>query len=298
MKSTSHYIPSVGRNLLHLKELSPDGEARATILFIHGSIEDGRIFYSEKGKGLAPFLVEHGFQCLILDSRARGKSTPPLKDNHLFNQTDILNEDFPRIFEFIKANTNQQFSIITHSWGGVHVNSFLLTHSKWIPLVKSVVHISTKRRVSVLNLHRLFYIDLMWKLVGDLFILFKGYLPAGTMGPEGESRGTLKDTQKWVYSKEWIDQRTKTDYRLLAKSINLPPTWYLTGKNDMCLGHIRDVTDFALESGHESNQVTLLSKDNGNLEDYDHISILTSKKALEDHFPKIKDFLLNPSIIN
>ena len=34
-------------------------------LMIHGSVENGRIFYSNSGKGFAPFLADQGFDVLF-----------------------------------------------------------------------------------------------------------------------------------------------------------------------------------------------------------------------------------------
>ena len=291
MQILSHYIPTSGRNRLHLKEFSPEQKPLGTLLFIHGSIEDGRVFYSQKGKGLAPYLTKQGFRCFVLDLRARGKSHPSLKDNFRFDQNDMLNEDFPTIFEFIKNCSQKPFSLVSHSWGGVLINTFLLENPTWIPEINSMVHVSTKRRVSVFNLNRLFYIDLMWMVCGFLLLKTKGYLPKGWYGPEGESQGTLKDTQKWVYSKKWINPETNINYQKLAQEVHLPPALYLTGTSDKCLGHIKDVTIFAKESGHSENDIELLGVRSGSKEDYDHINILTSKQAESDHFPKICHFL-------
>lgn len=291
MKTLSHYIPTVSKNLLHLREFSSRSNPIGTILFIHGSIENGRIFYSKKGEGIAPYLASKGFQCFVLDLRARGKSTPSLHENFNFNQNEMLVEDFPVVFEFIRGFSGGPISLISHSWGGVLLNTFLLKFPKWIPQIRSMVHVSSKRRISVINLQRVFYIDLMWTALGSLLLYSKGYLPKDWYGPEGESRGTLKDTQKWVYSKDWIDPTDKENYRSLAKKEKLPPALYLTGKADKCLGHIRDVTAFARESGHNPEDILYLSKETGFKQDYDHINILTSKLALEDHFPKIYHFL-------
>lgn len=284
---------------LHLKEFRPDKDQATLVpvLFIHGAIEDGRVFYTNKGKGLAPFLAQQGHHCFVLDLRARGESSPPLGEAPDFNQYDMLDIDFPAVLRFIKERTKiEKFSFVTHSWGGVLVNSFLLKSPQWIPFCERNVHISTKRRVGTFGLHRLFYIDLMWLLIGKLFILFKGYLPPNTFGPQGESKGTLKDSQKWVYSYSWLDKKNGLDYNYLANQHKLPPTLYLTGANDKCLGHYKDVKRFALESRHPLREVLLIGKGKGFLQDYDHINILTHPDAVRDHFPIICEYLKTGSI--
>ena len=46
------------------------------VLLLHGSVEDGRVFYSRKGKGLAPYLAINGFEVFVPDFRGHGYSTP------------------------------------------------------------------------------------------------------------------------------------------------------------------------------------------------------------------------------
>ncbi len=289
-----HYIQTPENERLYLAELPGEKSesSKEPLLFIHGALENGKVFYNEKGKGLAPYLQGLGHSCFILDLRGRGKSEPPLSADSTFGQFEYLNFDIPAALRKIKDVTgSKEISFVTHSWGGVLVNSFLLKSPTWIPEIKSLVHVSVKRRVGVFNLHRLFYIDLMWGLVGTLFLWFKGYLPKKTFGPEGESYQSLKDSQKWVYSKMWMDKKHGLDYPFLARQHQLPRALYLTGKKDHCLGHINDVTAFALESGHQKSDIQLLSKESGNAKDYGHLDILTAKEAVNDHFPIIANFL-------
>jgi len=44
---------------LNLTHFEPDNKkSKCPIVMIHGAIENGKIFYSESGKGLAPFLCK------------------------------------------------------------------------------------------------------------------------------------------------------------------------------------------------------------------------------------------------
>jgi pimeloyl-ACP methyl ester carboxylesterase len=44
------------------------------IFFIHGYFEDGRIFFTKKGKGLASYLAENGFDVFVCDLLGKGES--------------------------------------------------------------------------------------------------------------------------------------------------------------------------------------------------------------------------------
>lgn len=292
MEYTKHFLETKDNHSLCLVEMLPNAEEvkiKRPILFIHGAIESGRVFYNDKGLGIAPFLSSLGFPCYILDMRGRGYSRPSLNSESSFSQREIFNYDIPDAINFIKKKHNREINVVTHSWGGVLINSFLLRHIDHSKMIKSIVHLAAKRRVGVINLHRIFHIDIIWLLFGSFMIALKGYLPAGLIGPDGESRGTLRDSQKWVYSKKWKDE--EFDYHEQVKKIKLPRSLYLTGARDLSMGHYKDVCEFALESGHTLNDVELLSKENGNKEDYDHLSILLSKKAPDDHFERIYEFL-------
>ncbi|MBL7685765.1 MAG: alpha/beta hydrolase, partial [Deltaproteobacteria bacterium] len=60
MKIESIFIPTLQPHLLHLRRFYTQEEA-VKIWMLHGSVENGKIFYSENGKGLAPYLAQQGF---------------------------------------------------------------------------------------------------------------------------------------------------------------------------------------------------------------------------------------------
>jgi hypothetical protein len=64
-----------------------------------------------------------------------------------------------------------------------------------------------------------------------------------------------------------------------------PPTLSFSGAGDQYLGHPSDVELFLTEVGTKAERHTL-GIAHGNLEDYDHISMLTSQNAIDDHFPQ------------
>ena len=63
-----------------------------------------------------------------------------------------------------------------------------------------------------------------------------------------------------------------------------PPILYLAGIKDNILGHPLDVERLMKESGAESSEFMLLSKNGSNLKDYGHNDMLTDKLAIDDHF--------------
>ena len=58
----------------------------------------------------------------------------------------------------------------------------------------------------------------------------------------------------------------------------------------MATGNPADIQRWAMEAG-QTHKFSQLSIKNGNKEDYDHITMLTSKQCEDDHFPKVEDWI-------
>lgn len=274
-----------GDHCLHMQRFyqNPDSPP---VWLVHGSVEDGRIFYSSSGKGLAPFLASHGFDVFVADLRGRGKSTPAINPKSRWGLKENLEEDFPAYLEKIKKIKGQQpIYWMGHSWGGVLQLAFLARYQS--PLqVKSLLFFGSKRRVSIFNLRKLFMIDIMWNFVSRLLVRKYGYLPAKTfkMGSENESKLSHRETLQWVLDKPWRDWRDGFDYRKALQHTTLPPALYLTGANDHILGNPTDVRKLMEETGATNARMLVIGKKSGFKHNYNHISLLTHHDAPQDHF--------------
>lgn len=276
---------------LHLKRIYTNEEGIPLVL-IHGSMEDGRIFYSKSMKGLAPFLAKHGYDVYVADLQGRGQSLPKVSRSAQNDQFDAINKELRAIYQFIdqrKPNSPQHW--IAHSWGGVLILAYLARHSK--QNIASCTFFGTKRRISLFNIEKFWKVDFFWSFVGELSTWVWGYFPSKKLkfGSDNESTPLYRQTRKWVYSKDWIDPVDGFDYHEGLKKADLPPTLYLAGKNDRILGNKIDVGLLMAEAPHPENRFIYLSKANGHLKDYDHVNILTAPSAEEDHFPEVVKWL-------
>lgn len=263
------------------------------IFLLHGFFEDGRIFYSKKGKGLAPYLANNGYDVFVCDLLGKGGSVPSTHDGFKHSQFDIITRDIPVYLEFVRTKTKQQkIHLGAHSWGGVVLLSYLARFKD--PDILSVFTFGSKRRIGMKNLRKVFMIDIMWNLYGTYLANKHGFLPAASMkmGTENEPKDYFLETNIWVNSIPWVSPVDQFDYHAAFLKYNLPPTLYITGSHDKILGNPKDVLRLREETGnHQQATFRVIGKKSGFKNDYDHINLLTHKDAPIDHFPLVLNFI-------
>lgn len=274
------------------------GESRGVVLMIHGMIEDGRIFYHLSGKGLGCFLAEQGFHVLVADLRGIGKSYPAISKRSRHGQTESIVEDIPALIEHAaKLSADGKLHLIAHSWGGVLLNSALVRFPRLNAKIKNGVYFGSKRNVRAKNLERLVKIELLWNNFGRLLAHSHGYLPAlkYNFGAQNETRKTHRQTVRWIRRTKWIDSDDGFDYQCAAHQLDqgggLAPILYYGAIKDLSLGNPKDVRRFMRQSGTRNASYCLLSRANGNSEDYDHLTMLTSASCVDDHFAEVLNWL-------
>jgi predicted alpha/beta hydrolase len=289
IRQESIFIELNPTDKLHLKRIFVS-QGGPVVFMLHGSIENGKIFYSSSGKGLAPYLARNGYDVFIADLRGRGQGTPKFSRNSRTGQTESITEEIPAFLNEIqklRGNTLQHW--IGHSWGGIILLSFFLRFAHYRPLVKSMVFFGTRRSITVFNLKKLININFFWFFFARILTFFYGYLPAVKFGfgSDNESRKSHKQSIPWVKGKPWVDQQDSFDYGGEIKKAGLPPLLFLTGSSDTDLGNQIDVNNFVREVGNEKSEFRLISKEKGFLHDYGHIDILTHPDSVGDHFPLV-----------
>jgi len=289
----SHHI-DFDDHRIHLREISPEQPTDLPpVLMLHGAIEDGRIFYSKSGKGLASTLARAGHTVYVIDSRGRGQSTPPIGKDNNHGQFEMIAHTLPECHRWVlERHTNHsKIHWMAHSWGGVVMCAALIRFPELVDSVESQVFFGTKRTIKQWSFERLFKVEFLWKRFGPWLAKKKGFFPfkQWKMGSDNETYLSISEGQLWVRDVAWIDPRDGFDYASAAKNVSWPRTWFIAALKDPVLGHPKDVRRFSEEMGHGKH--TILSKANGNALDYDHINMLTHPKAVDDYFPHVIAFV-------
>ncbi|MCP1727768.1 putative alpha/beta hydrolase [Natronospira proteinivora] len=291
VEAESHFLPIGDAYEIHLRRFPGEGPM---LLLLHGAIENGRIFYSRSGRGLAPWLAGQGFDVWVMDLGGRGESRPPIHSGLHYSQTDSIRHEIPAAMDYL---ANQRPGVaqhwLAHSWGGVMMTATLARYPERIPRVASLCFFGSKRRVRVWNWQRLLYVDLIWCWLSSLITRLVGYLPARRLkfGSDDESRLSHAQGKAWVRQTRWVDPEDGFDYHRALSELTLPPALYLAGAADPALGHPEDVKRLMAESGQGEQHFRLLARAHGNQKDYGHIDMLTAPSAAEDHFPEVAGWL-------
>lgn len=290
MQQESLYIDD-GEHQLHLRHIFKK-EQGTPVLMLHGTMENGKIFYTESGKGLACFLADNGFDVYVADFRGKGLSHPPLATNADHGQWELINQDIPLFIDFIKNKTKKKLHIVSHSWGGVLLKGYLAKHPKRVDDIGRLLFFGTKRIIHQKHFEKRWKIDLFWKRVAPVIAKRKKYIDLVKLkaGSDNETYLFMQQSIPWLKNSVWKDTVDNFDYSDAAKSVIWPETWHITGVNDLLLGHADDVKSFIDESNPKA-KLSVLSIKAGNQVDYGHIDILTHKLAVKDHFPIISSWL-------
>ena len=291
-KEESIFIKLNQTDKLHLKRFYKDRDGEP-VLMVHGSIENGKIFYSASQKGLAPYLDREGYDVFVADLRGRGMSKPAINKSSTFGLTETLNEELPAFInkiKEIKGFVPQHW--VAHSWDGVLFLAYIARNQDDVK-VSSMVFFGAKRRISTWSWKKFYMINIMWIFVSRMIIKLVGYLPAKEMkmGSDNETGKSHYETTVWLKTKRWLDWNDGFDYAEALKKVKLPPVLYLTGAGDNILGNPVDVKLLMDETGVQDNQFYIVGKANNNLHDYGHIDILTHPDAVSDHYPFVLEWM-------
>ncbi|QDF66404.1 alpha/beta hydrolase [Shewanella sp. SNU WT4] len=297
LEQQSHFLPFED-GALHVRSILAPEQVRAdmpVVLLLHGAMSNGKVFYSDSGKGLGCYLARNGMAVYVMDTFGRGQSEPSLNRHNNPQQESVICQQLPLVHRWILQHHPEAKGVhwCAHSWGGVLMASSLVRMTDIAPRVLSLVCFGSKRTIKTQSLKKYLMVDLLWNRIAPRLARKHGYFDARhwRLGMDNESQASLLETIDWVAG-PWIGHQDGFDYSEAAKRCTWPPAWFFAGARDTVLGNPRDVQDMMAECQLTQAKFTLLAKANGHSADYGHGDMLTSPLAISDHFPVLKDWWL------
>lgn len=288
-------IPVSGRLQLHLRRIwSPQVNGAGPVLMLHGAAEDGRIFYSYAGRGLACFLARNGYEVFVPDMRGKGKSWPGINQHSDFGFHELITVDIPLLAQEVRRRTDARAQTwITHSLGGPVAAATIARAGAAALGVNQLVHFGARRQVSTRGWQRRLLVDLLWHRVGRLAVAFEGYLPAPAigLGTARESSRCFRDGIDWSIGEQWLDSSDGFDYGGALRNGPWLRSLYFASATDRAFGSPEDVRDFMHELGPHDGRLLVLGLARGNLQDYSHTGMLLHPDAEQDHFSQLLAWL-------
>ena len=278
---------------VHQMYQNPDG---IPVVMVHGAIENSGIFFSRNGKGFGPYLARKGFNVFAIDLRGRGSSKPKISSGFKDNMDGCINNDLNKIYSFIskKVDSKHTWIAVGHSWGGVLLMSHYARHAEKFP-IKKMIFFGVKRSVKMNSFIKISRFIVGFVLVGGFLGLIYGFVPFKSImkfGTENEPLKYYYDMVRWIFSKKWIG-RDGFDYAKAFKKQTVPKILSITGSSDNYLGEKGDCENFIKEGLGFLSKATIihLSRKNGNTINYGHNDMLSDRRAINDHFPMVLDWI-------
>ena len=289
----SHLLAHCGEEI-HLQRIftQPNGPV---VLMLHGSLGNSRVFYSENGKGLAPYLARQGYDVYCLDLRGRGKSRPRIDRSSEYGQTESIVEEIPLALRYLQEfRGNTEIRCCAHSWGGVLFLSTFIRFPDLAKKVRGAVFFGSKRVIHRNTFLKRFALTPVWDGLGRLLVHFKGYLSGKWIrfGDDCETKKSYFQTAAWLWGKPWVDSEDGFDYRQRLGDMPHFPCLFLTGTHDWVAGAADDIKAFISECGDRTEtQLRVLGRKTGFSRDYGHLDILIHPQAQTEVFPLVLEAL-------
>ena len=286
-------LPVSSASQIHLRRIYQH-ERGTPVLMVPGIAEDGHIFYSNRGQGLAYELAAAGYDVFVADMRGKGKSWPQIGKYSDFGQFEMITEDLPAYIEAIKRKRGDVPQLwVSHAWGGVLQASYLARYGMADVNVIGMVHFGVSRRMTAESFKKKLIVNFLWEKLGRKLVAAKGYFPAVALkfGSMNESAQCHDDYTDWMSTDEWIDRFDHFDYGAAIKQITLPPSLYFGSKTDNIYGNLIDIRHFLSELGSHDGRLIVLGRECGNPRDYSHVEMLLHPGSVDDHFQLLLEWL-------
>lgn len=234
---------------------------------------------------LATYLAENGFDCWVLELRGHGRSEAgPVHPNfERFGECDV-----PAALRAVRHHTQDRpLFWIGHSGGGLVLLMHLARHPEALAQVKGVVTLASQATDAGMTWSGRVKIAL--SAAGNNLL---GYAPGPLfkLGPENEFRGVMNQWFRWNWNGRWTGH-DGFDYLEGLGRIDVPALCF-AGGGDRFIAPYQGCRRLYNALGGPDKQMVLCAKSEGYGEDYSHARIITSRRAQQEIWPIISEWLV------
>ncbi len=278
------------------------------IFLTHGTFSDKKTCLR-----IAEYLAALGHHCYIMEWRGHGANPVP-KDK--FNFETIATYDFDATFRYLFDELKlDNLHCVTHSGGGIGLTMFLIQNPLYIEKINSISMFACQAYGAALN-----PISYTKILTAKLFTRIFGYIPAErlNLGPINESYYTMKQWYDWNLKQNFnssfikqnkineIDNDSAIDAHASHKSIaqrviadtdafdyrqHMPkittPIYAISAKGDKFISPTHGCQLLFNDFSNPANIFREYSLSNGDLDNYTHSRIMTSRNAAKEIWPTV-----------
>lgn len=285
-------IPTVGGGHMFVRQLAPE-KATAVVLMVHGLGNQGDVFLQD-GHGLANYLSEMGYTCVVPDLIGQGQSWPHRSRQFNHGADLIIREDLPRLAAECRRIANgKPVFLIGQGFGGVLLASAYARSPAMRPQVAGLMHFGSRRSTRLGGVAHGGWDAFVWKRLFPVLGSLGGEVPLHwfRQAMNAESVQLFQDAQDWNDG-DWRGPGPESfNYAAAAEQLDWPPSLYLARRHGGYADHLADVREFMRELGTHNGRLLVLGKRDGNLRNYSTLSMLQHDDAWVDHFPVILDWL-------
>jgi pimeloyl-ACP methyl ester carboxylesterase len=284
-------IPTIQGGQIFLRQLSQQN-FRAVVVMLHGLGCNGDAFIRE-GHGLANYLSEMGFACYVPDMIAHGQSWPH-KSRYLEHSIhDVIVQDIPRIIDEVERTLKgRPLFLAGQGFGSVLLLSAFARNLRMQKLTQGFIHFNARRSITISGAVHSGPSRQLWRSLLPFLGSLRGEVPMNwtLQATESEPLPWYQTSLQWGDG-EWIDTVDQFHYGAKLRELALPPSLYFATRSRGFNDHLADIREFMRELGTHNGRMMILAKRDGNLHDYNGLSMLQHDDARVDHFPVVLDWL-------
>jgi predicted alpha/beta hydrolase len=225
-----------------------------------------------------------------MEWRNHGESS---KTQQEFNFETIAKYDIKSTFDFLFNKENlKNIDCLTHSGGGIVLTMFLINNPSYNLKINSITLFGVQAFGAAIELSNRI------KIISSKYLsALLGEVPSKTAGSteHSESYYTMKQWFNWNLNKNFIGENG-FNYLKRMNRVNVP-ILSICAKGDNFIAPKKGCEKFLNAFQNKENKLLFYSKENGNLENYNHSRILKSQSSKEEIWPIVENWITNKKLL-